>query len=137
MSARDGSSSSANTYHDSRPICHHCPCILQVSGTDKNPGRKFYCCRYWKDSNAKCKFFVWVDEYKPKVWKESEDELKNKLIEMDESCRVARMEAERRKKAKNLLLEELISTKEDHARMETELRNLRNMFAVLDSRIKM
>ncbi|CAI0433182.1 unnamed protein product, partial [Linum tenue] len=95
-----------------------CPCILQVSGTDKNPGRKFYCCRYWKDSKVKCKFFVWVDEYEPKIWKESEDGLKTKLIEMEECCRIARMKAERRKKAKNLLLEELISTKEEHARIE-------------------
>ncbi|CAN1164225.1 hypothetical protein LINPERPRIM_LOCUS33055, partial [Linum perenne] len=41
---------------------HNFVCAVNTSSTKKNPGRKFYCCRHWKDKNVDCGFFRWVDD---------------------------------------------------------------------------
>ncbi|CAN1253594.1 hypothetical protein LINPERPRIM_LOCUS8355 [Linum perenne] len=60
MESHIGSSSSSAT--GSTVYCkHNEACATNTSGTRKNPGRKFYYCRHWKDKSVDCGFFKWVD----------------------------------------------------------------------------
>ncbi|CAN1761908.1 hypothetical protein LINPERHAP1_LOCUS8105 [Linum perenne] len=40
---------------------HNFACAINTSGNERNPGRRFYCCRHWKDKSVDCGFFKWVD----------------------------------------------------------------------------
>ncbi|CAL1399802.1 unnamed protein product [Linum trigynum] len=65
-SAKEGSFSSTNANNDSVPRCDHkVPCIVNKSGTSRNPGRQFYCRPYWKTED--CRFFIWVDVYEMQI----------------------------------------------------------------------
>ncbi|CAN1751800.1 hypothetical protein LINPERHAP1_LOCUS4451 [Linum perenne] len=41
---------------------HQREAVVKVAGTPKNMGRSFYRCPLWKDRNADCGFFRWIDE---------------------------------------------------------------------------
>ena len=38
------------------------PCVERTSRSEKNPGRKFYCCSLQQNDPQRCKTFIWVDE---------------------------------------------------------------------------
>ncbi|CAN1782360.1 hypothetical protein LINPERHAP1_LOCUS15778, partial [Linum perenne] len=47
-----GDSSSASRSVTIMYCKHNVPCITKTSGTGKNPGRKFLCCRHWQDKGV-------------------------------------------------------------------------------------
>ncbi|CAN0843289.1 hypothetical protein LINGRAHAP2_LOCUS3798 [Linum grandiflorum] len=46
----------------SEQCSHRCEAIVKVAGTEKNRGRAFYRCRFWKDKSIDYGYFKWVDE---------------------------------------------------------------------------
>ncbi|KAL4589524.1 hypothetical protein LXL04_002431 [Taraxacum kok-saghyz] len=52
------------------------PCT--ISWSDKNPGRRYYGCRYWPDENVECGYFDWYDDEVSEWYKQVLNELKPK-----------------------------------------------------------
>ncbi|CAN0907978.1 hypothetical protein LINGRAHAP2_LOCUS25079 [Linum grandiflorum] len=84
-------------------LCKHGECaMVNISSTGRNPGRKFYRCRHWKDKASDCDFFKWVDE----VSSTEEDkapysvvieDLTSKLSDCEDRLKIAEGKALRRK----------------------------------------
>ncbi|CAI0558594.1 unnamed protein product, partial [Linum tenue] len=84
---------------------HNVPAVINTSGTELNPGRQFYGCRYWRDGK-RCRFFRWVNGNEEPL-ESRNHEMENNIMNLEERLRLAESNAEKRMKEKKLLTEEL------------------------------
>ncbi|CAN0887415.1 hypothetical protein LINGRAHAP2_LOCUS15609 [Linum grandiflorum] len=103
MRPLSASTSGSSVSTRSAMLCKHGECdVVNISSTGRNPGRKFFRCRHWKDKASDCDFFKWVDE----VSSTDEDkapysvvieDLKSKLSDCEDRLKIAEGKALRRK----------------------------------------
>ncbi|CAL1387515.1 unnamed protein product [Linum trigynum] len=122
-SVKVGDSGSTSVNNSRLVQClHKKPCVVQTSGTDLNPSRKFYGCPYWKDPKKNCDYFRWVgtngDDF-------NGHEVEATILKLEESIKRAQCKAERRKKEKQLVAEELINVMAVHDALLAESRSIK------------
>ncbi|CAN1294898.1 hypothetical protein LINPERPRIM_LOCUS22635 [Linum perenne] len=105
-----GDSSSDNNM--SRPVTckHKVRSIIQTSSTEKNPGRKFHRCPYWKDMELT-------------------------MMALEEAVRVAEEKAERRKLAKHQLQAELRISRAEFRKVISDIQDTKLVVANLETRV--
>ncbi|CAI0539999.1 unnamed protein product, partial [Linum tenue] len=113
MSQR-GSSSATNLSGCGTVLCkHNIPAVIKTSGTETNPGRQFYGCPYWKQNESEnpgkknCRFSRWVEM----VGDELEDRkgsIESLICQLEHSLLLAESKAERRKKEKKRLAQDMM-----------------------------
>ncbi|CAL1372007.1 unnamed protein product [Linum trigynum] len=133
MSKRASSSTSTSINSRGAVLCwHKKPCVVNTSGTEANPGRQFYGCPFWMDEKKNCRFFRWVrmnvDEDK-----HHDSEIGCSTLNIEESLRLAECKAERRKKEKKLLAEELSRWMKAHEIMLAEGRRVNHEIHVIQA----
>ncbi|CAN1126262.1 hypothetical protein LINPERHAP2_LOCUS3326, partial [Linum perenne] len=137
-----GDSSSDNNM--SRPVTckHKVRSIIQTSSTEKNPGRKFHRCPYWKDRDFG--FFKWVDgtTTESNFGRIESEGLQLKLQDMEltmmaleEAVRVAEEKAERRKLAKHQLQAELRISRAEFRKVISDIQDTKLVVANLETRV--
>ncbi|CAL1388814.1 unnamed protein product [Linum trigynum] len=92
---------------------HNVPAVIKTSGTETNPGRQFYGRPYWKQNESEnpgtknYRFFRWVEM----VWDEMEDRkgsMESLIWKLEDSLLLAESKAERRKKEKKRLAQDMM-----------------------------
>ncbi|CAN1247416.1 hypothetical protein LINPERPRIM_LOCUS6316 [Linum perenne] len=129
-----GESSSGSASGSVVSCRHNFACAINTSSTEKNPGRRFYCCRYWKDKSVDCGFFQWVDSGNSR----GEDcfaeltyanaSLKIKVEELETSLVTAKAKAARRKREYHDMHERAARLADDCVGLVAEIRNIPSYF---------
>ncbi|CAN0874936.1 hypothetical protein LINGRAHAP2_LOCUS10540 [Linum grandiflorum] len=116
-----GASSSASGGCKTVYCNHNRACVVNISGTGKNPGRKFYCCPDWKNRQTRCDFFEWVDgpregveaaDIAPAIYSKNEG-LRVKLGGLEQKLATMTEKADRRKRENKALLHKLDDTRDN------------------------
>ncbi|CAN1772939.1 hypothetical protein LINPERHAP1_LOCUS12344, partial [Linum perenne] len=107
---------------------HNLACAIKTSGTEKNPGRKFYCCRHWKDKTLDCRFFKWVDagkdeEYIAQLEAECRG-LKLTVAELQRNLETTKAKALRRKGELHLTQKRLGDTVDECTKLVSHIRSV-------------
>ncbi|CAL1378380.1 unnamed protein product [Linum trigynum] len=131
-------SSSTSTQGHGVVLCkHNVACVVNTSGTEMNPGRQFYGCRYWKNEKKTCGFFRWVHGMVDEVDEET-CTIGSSQLKLEDNMRIAESKAERRKKENRSLVEELsrlMKTQEvmlaEGRRLAHDIRLIRYHFTVV------
>ncbi|CAL1408211.1 unnamed protein product [Linum trigynum] len=100
---------------------HNIPAVVKTSGTNDNPGRRFYGCPYWKDVKKNCRFFRWAEKNDDVC---EDTNIERLILQLEESLSIAESKAERRKKEKKRIVEE-------GRKVNEELRAIRFMLTVI------
>ncbi|CAL1411281.1 unnamed protein product [Linum trigynum] len=119
MSQRGASSSRSENAQNSlgEVACYHnAPCVTNRS---RKSGRMFYGCPHWKDPSKNCKFFMWVEGAAV-----DEVDERREILRLEESLRLVEAKAERRKKERKIIEEEL-------RRVNQDVIAIRQMFIVV------
>ncbi|CAL1372586.1 unnamed protein product [Linum trigynum] len=85
-------------------LCEHnvlAVTMINTSGTELNPRRQFYGCRYWKDGKG-CRFFRWVNGNEETL-ESRNHEMESIIMKLEERLGLAESNDERRKKDKKLM----------------------------------
>ncbi|CAL1373614.1 unnamed protein product [Linum trigynum] len=134
MSQR-GSSSATNISRSGTVLCkHNVPAVIKTSGTEYNPGRKFYGCPYWKQNESEnlgkknCRFFRWVemvgDEMVGDEMEDRKGSMESLICQLEHSLLIAESKAERRKQEKKRLSQDMIVWMKDRETMLAHGRRL-------------
>ncbi|CAN1732472.1 hypothetical protein LINPERHAP1_LOCUS1641 [Linum perenne] len=136
-----GESSSGSASGSVVSCRHNFACAINTSSTEKNPGRRFYCCRYWKDKSVDCGFFQWVDSGNSR----GEDcfaeltyanaSLKIKVEELETSLVTAKAKAARRKREYHDMHERAARLADDCVGLVAEIRNIRSVLTKLERHV--
>ncbi|CAL1392870.1 unnamed protein product [Linum trigynum] len=76
---------------------HNVPAVINTSGTELNPGRQFYGCRYWRDVD----FFRWVNGNEEPLDSRNH-EMESIIMNLEERLMLVESNAEKRKKEKKV-----------------------------------
>ncbi|CAN0900158.1 hypothetical protein LINGRAHAP2_LOCUS20683 [Linum grandiflorum] len=125
---------SAESSCSNRQLCrHHKPAVVKVSGTARNPGRRFYCCARWKDND--CGFFEWADDLGSDT--DMVEELRHQVAVFQLRLATAEDKSHRRKGKIVALKAELSAVRETHKALTSSLREVMLENNVLDHRCRL
>ncbi|CAN1126693.1 hypothetical protein LINPERHAP2_LOCUS3577, partial [Linum perenne] len=102
--ATHGESSSGSISTSVVSCKHNLVCAINTLGTERNPGRKFWCCRHWKDKSVDCGFFKWGDVRNGRDddcladLTTANDSLRKKVDELENALAMTKVKAARRKR---------------------------------------
>ncbi|CAL1388204.1 unnamed protein product [Linum trigynum] len=123
MSHRGGSSSRSENSIGVVCCYHNVPAVTNRAGTESNSGRRFYGCKFWMVPKKNCNFFRWVDGAVDEG-DASNSGIDSTILNLQENLRLAEAKAERRKKERKIVVQEL-------RKVNNDVRVIRHMFAVV------